>query len=1021
MIDIKDTPNFTTEDAVRIVAESYGLKATAQPLPSERDRNFRIDADTGAQYILKIANAKEKREMLEAEILVMEHLAINTGLCPRVIATSNKDKVLEIADTDGKLHLARLATYLPGITMAKVKRQSIDLLYSLGACLGEIDKALTEIGHPALHREFHWDLAIAPQTIGKHRKLVEEAEIGELIDMFCDDFERNVVPLMSDLRHGVIYNDANDHNVIMGGGEDLYSRNQSVIGVIDFGDMVHSITAGDLAVAIAYAVLDKPDPLDTAFHIVRGYNEKHALTESEISALFGLVCIRLSLSVCLAAYQQQQRPSDEYLGISQDAIKRTLPKLAEIHPGFAEAAFRRACGLEPVAKTPRIIDWIKRQKREIHPLFGRELNKKEIVVFDLSIGSPLVEGDPDDGDESLLASRIFEMIEAAGAWIGIGPWAETRSVYLNSAFSNTDSIPGEYRAVHLGMDFFTEPGTPVFAPLSGKVAVFNDNAEQYSYGPVVILEHETDSGDTFFTLYGLLSRESLDGLEVGQVVEKGQPLGVVGTSDVNGGWTPHMHFQIITDMLDAGSHFPGTCASREWPVWRSLNPDPNLIAGIALKPLPKATPEKSKVLSARRERIGRNLSVSYCEPLIIERGWMQYLFDETGRRYLDAFNNVPHVGHCHPRVVEVARRQMGVLNTNTRYLHGFLQDYAERICSTLPDPLSVCFFVNSGSEANELALRIARAHTGRRDLIVLEGAYHGHTTTLIDISPYKHGGAGGEGAPEWVHTAPVADVYRGPYKAGDKKAGRKYAQEVQRVIEEIETGGRGLCGFIAESCPSVGGQIVFPQGYLEGVYKHVRAAGGVCIADEVQTGYGRTGTHFYAFEEQMVVPDIVVLGKPIGNGHPISAVITTPEIAASFDNGMEFFSTFGGNTVSCAVGMAVLDVVQDEGLQAHALAVGDRLLTGLRILKDDYPIIGDVRGSGLFIGVELVRDHETLEPAGKEAAFVADMMREYGVLLGTDGPHGNVIKIRPPMPFGEEDAGVLLETLARVLVEDFSG
>lgn len=304
-------------------------------------------------------------------------------------------------------------------------------------------------------------------------------------------------------------------------------------------------------------------------------------------------------------------------------------------------------------------------------------------------------------------------------------------------------------------------------------------------------------------------------------------------------------------------------------------------------------------------------------------------------------------------------------------------------------------------------------------MIVLETAYHGHTTSLIDISPYKHGGPGGQGAPDWVHTAPLPDVYRGPYKADDVQAGSKYAQHVEALIAQVQAAGRGLAGFIAESLPSVGGQIVLPPGYLAAVYAAVRAAGGVCIADEVQTGYGRIGTHFYGFEPQGVVPDIVVLGKPIGNGHPIAAVVTTPQIAAAFANGMEFFSTFGGNTVSCAVGLAVLDVLQTENLQAQALAVGERLLAGLRPFLDRYPMVGDVRGSGLFLGLELVYDRQSLAPAGAEAAFIANRMRQMGVLLGTDGPYHNVIKIRPPMPFSRADADFLVATLDEVLAADF--
>jgi 4-aminobutyrate aminotransferase-like enzyme len=402
------------------------------------------------------------------------------------------------------------------------------------------------------------------------------------------------------------------------------------------------------------------------------------------------------------------------------------------------------------------------------------------------------------------------------------------------------------------------------------------------------------------------------------------------------------------------------------------------------------------LIEARHRLLGSNLSVAYEKPLNIVRGSMQYLYDDEGRRYLDAYNNVAHVGHCHPKVVAAGQKQMELLNTNTRYLSNLILQYATKLTATLPESLGVCFFVNSGSEANELALRLARAHTKARDLIVLEHAYHGNTTTLIDISPYKHDGPGGGLAPPWVHKAPL------PGSQAD-------AQHVIDLAVKLRS---RLCGFIAESMPSVAGQIVFPDGYLAQAYDAVRDAGGVCIADEVQTGYGRTGTHFWAFEKYGVVPDIVVLGKPIGNGHPIGAVITTRAIADSFDNGMEFFSTFGGNNVSCAIGLQVLEVVQQENLQAHALKIGERLLKGLRDLQQRHEIIGDVRGSGLFLGVELLRDSI---PATQEAARIVNQLRERGILLGTDGPYHNVLKIRPPMPFTEADADLLLTTFEETL------
>src|SRR5207249_8512309 len=274
------------------------------------------------------------------------------------------------------------------------------------------------------------------------------------------------------------------------------------------------------------------------------------------------------------------------------------------------------------------------------------------------------------------------------------------------------------------------------APLDGVVHAFADNAAPLDYGPAIILQHATGA-EPFYTLYGHLSRESLDGLRVGQRIARGDRFAAIGTAGVNGGWTPHLHLQLIVDLLDLDCDFPGVCRASERAVWCALSPDPAVIAGVPSTASPAAEPAKLTTLAARRRLIGPNLSVGYRDPVNVIRGWMQYLFDETGRRYIDAYNNVPHVGHCHPRVVQAAADQMRLLNTNTRYLHDNLVRYAQRLTATLPDPLRVCYFVNSGSEANELALRLARAHTGRRDLIVLDAAYHGNTTTLVAISPYK--------------------------------------------------------------------------------------------------------------------------------------------------------------------------------------------------------------------------------------------------------------------------------------------
>jgi 4-aminobutyrate aminotransferase-like enzyme/aminoglycoside phosphotransferase (APT) family kinase protein len=427
---------------------------------------------------------------------------------------------------------------------------------------------------------------------------------------------------------------------------------------------------------------------------------------------------------------------------------------------------------------------------------------------------------------------------------------------------------------------------------------------------------------------------------------------------------------------------------------------------------------REDLIRERARLIGPSLSLAYQAPLEITRGRGAYLFDSGGRAYLDCVNNVCHVGHCHPRVVQALSSQAAALNTNTRYLHPGILEYAARLVSTLPDPLRVCFFVNSGSEANELALRMARTHTGRRDVIVLDGAYHGNTQTLVDISPYKSDGPGGRGLPGWAHKVLTPDPYRGPYLGRSAETGLAYAEHVGEICASLVARGTPPALFICESIPGCAGQVVLPDEFLQEAFRRVRAAGGLCAVDEVQVGMGRVGTHMWAFETQGVVPDIVTMGKPIGNGHPLGAVVTTPEIARSFANGMEFFSTFGGNPVSMAGGMAVMDVMEEENLMGHARRMGRLLAGGFEDLASRHERIGDVRGLGLFLGVELVLDRKTREPASRETARLIEHVKSQGILLSAEGPHHNVLKIKPPLAFSDRDARLLLGAVDRALSLD---
>jgi len=423
--------------------------------------------------------------------------------------------------------------------------------------------------------------------------------------------------------------------------------------------------------------------------------------------------------------------------------------------------------------------------------------------------------------------------------------------------------------------------------------------------------------------------------------------------------------------------------------------------------------DRNRLQKLRKKYLSQSFSLSYNEPLHLVRGRGQYLYDSKGNEYLDAVNNIQHVGHSHPKVTEAANEQFKKLNTNTRYLDKTILDYARALTDKLPSNLNKCYFTNSGSESNDLALRIARNHSNSKETIVLEGAYHGHVTSLIEISPYKHDGPGGKGPPEYVHVVPMPDPFRGIYRG--QSSGLKYAAEVKTILGKIRSDNKRVSAFIFEPILGCGGQIIPPNGFLSSSFKMVRDNNGVCIADEVQVGFGRMGESFWGFETQDIVPDIVTLGKSIGNGHPLSVVITSEDLSNEFNNGMEYFNSFGGNPVSCAIGHAVLKIIEEEELQKNAFRVGNELKTLLNELKSVHDIIGDVRGKGLFLGIEIIRDLETLKPDKQVTHKIVNEMRNRKILLSSDGPDHNVIKVKPPMVFSSSNALFLVETLDKVL------
>ncbi len=1028
-------PSFSTADATRLAAERYGVEGSARELPSERDQNFLLTLNAGESFVLKIHNLGEDATVVDLQNRALKRLAAaDTGFrFPEVLPSNRGREVESVRRAEGGEFLVRLLRFVEGEPLARVRPHDPQLLRQAGRFLGIVDRELSELQHPAGDRILAWDLRRGRETVRDRLELLDGTE-REMVEGFLALFEDRATPLLSELRVSLIHNDANDHNVLVTGRALGSTQPRQIAGIIDFGDMVRSWTAGEIAVAAAYGMLGKPAPLDAAADVVGGYHSILALTEPELEALYPLICLRLCMSVAMSAAQRAWEPGNEYLSISEDAAWKLLQDLRAVDPSFAHYRLRDACGLEAVPRVGEVEVWLETHGPSCGPVVPVDSRKGATVLLDLSVGSTELGAAARTNDPEAWSRLIFGRMEAEGASVAVGRYNEPRAWYSSPLFRQGGNQRPEWRTVHLGIDLFVRPGTPVMAPLDGTVHSFRDNQGHLDYGPTIVLHHAPSPGGLeFSTLYGHLSRDSLDGLRPGERVRKGETLGRVGAHTENGGWAPHLHFQIVTDMLGREGEFPGVAPPSQRSLWLTLSPDPNLILGIPElrrgereqgrgaggRRADEREFEPGELLEARRRLLGPNLSVSYRRPLKIVRGWMAHLFDELGQPYLDLVNNVAHVGHGHPRVVEAIQRQCAVLNTNTRYLHDLLVRYAERLTATLPEPLSVCYFVCSGSEANELALRLARAHTGHEEFIVVEGAYHGNTGALVDLSPYKFDGPGGRGPPRHVHTVPMPDTYRGRYRSPTvPDAGPRYAAHVGEAAREIQHRGRGLCAFLCEPLLSCGGQIVLPDEYLRDAYRYVREAGGVCVADEVQVGFGRVGSHFWGFETQGVTPDIVTMGKPMGNGHPVGAVVTTREIASSFETGMEYFNTFGGNPVSCAAGLAVLDVIAEEKLLERASRIGTRLMKGLGALRDGHPVVGDVRGLGLFLGLELVLDREARAPAGDHAGQLVERMRESGFLLSTDGPDRNVIKIKPPLVIEDADADDLLEVLDGVLGED---
>jgi 4-aminobutyrate aminotransferase-like enzyme/Ser/Thr protein kinase RdoA (MazF antagonist) len=768
-------PEISPRAGERIAAEWFGIAASAIPLASERDRNLQLRGSDGRDYVLKLANPAEDPAVVDLAARALVHVAAcDPGLpVPRLLPARSGALAVLVEAEDGRRCLARLLTFLPGIPLGASPRGA-ECLREVGATLARLGRALRGFFHPAADHELPWDLKRAHRFRARADR-IERAGPRRLAGLALARFEASVLPRLPTLRAQVIHNDLSRDNTLLDPG------GRRVVGVIDFGDLVHAPLVADLAVTLSEVLLDAPDPLGAARALVDGYAAIEPLREEERALLFDLVAARAALALAISAWRA-----------------------------------------------------------------GRHPENREYIAGDDELHAALLERLPalEDG--------------------------------LRSAFG----IPG-------------------------------------------------------------------------------------------GGAAPR-------------------AAARS------------------------GGPEPTAALAGRRARVlGPLLSHFYDRPLHLVRGEGVRVYDAAGRGYLDAYNNVPHVGHCHPAVVAAIARQAARIDTNTRYLHELAIEYAERLVAMLPEGLEVCTFVCSGSEAIDLAWRLAKAYTRQAGAIVVEGAYHGATDAAHALSAGER--APGAALAPHVRAIAAPDGFRGPHRRGEPSLGERYAESADAAIASLRAAGLGPAACFVDPLLSSSGILPPPAGWMRSVFEKVRAAGGICVADEVQTGLGRTGDALFGFEAHGVVPDVVALGKSIGNGHPIAAVLTRTGIARALAAEGGFFSTDGGNPVACAAGLAVLEVMERERLRERARDVGARLRARLEDLACEHALVGDVRGAGLFWGVELVRDRATLEPASAETRSVVNRMLDAGVLVGSEGPHANVLKIRPPLPFGDAESEELVAALASAL------
>lgn len=978
-------PDVSVSDAVAIAREHWGITATASELGSNQDRNFLLTEADGTRSVLRVDNPVFPDSARDAQHAALDAyrragVAVPAAFPGRDGSLTQRWRGLSV----------RRSAFAEGEPMVDAGYFAPVVLREFGTLAAASVNALSALAHPGLDRAHMWDMRVAADEARGLLPSIEDSALRGRVEGTIVQAERLLAAVAAQLPVQAVHGDLTDDNVMgeHGGDARLHPRT-----VLDLGDLALGWRVAELAVCASSMLHHEPERPLRVLETIVAFHADAPLSESEARAVWPLIVLRAALLVASGWRQLEIDGGNDY------ARERIA----------GEQAIFDAATAVPLAEATELV-------------LDRLGFAAAAPPAPTSAGAPLAALLPGlEGEVAILDPCVESEDLAAGAWLE--PDAERALVRAAFAGGAAAAVMpyGVYRLTRTRVDSAdavpTWPlATAIHLPAGGRLLITAPVAgriEGSGYGMVRI-----SFGDGWVCeIHGAESAPDL-----GTEVETGD-----GVS-----WLPESETErtLVVSILrrDAPGKVPTVddaplVLPEVVPAWRRFSADPAPWLGLPAL----AQADEAPAELARRERIFASAQERYYErPPQIERGWRHHLVDTTGRAYVDMVNNVTGLGHGHPGVADAVNRQIRILNTNSRFLYRELAEYSERLLALLPDDaregsadrdaLDTVLLVNSGSEAVDLALRVAQAATGRQTVVSLREAYHGWTmaSDAVTTSAYDNPDALAT-RPDWVHVADVPNRFRGTYRG--EGAGVRYAADLGADLDRLAEEGRPIAAFICESVLGNAGGVLLPDGYLADAYARVRAARGLCIADEVQVGFGRMGSSFWGFEQSGVVPDLITIAKPMGNGFPIGGVITSQRIADALAGQGQFFSSAGGNPLSCRVGIAVLDAMAAEGLQENARVVGGRLAEGFRALAERHPLIGPVHGEGLYLGVELVRDRESMEPAASEAAAICERLRELGVIVLTTSERSNVLKIKPPLCLTAASADFVVAALDRVLSE----